>query len=259
MYSGSSPNQRSEKKQDKIEAARSWTTDVGVTERSTSTLRKRTGRNLSKSGNEDINAQLGASWVDSYTAGIRHQGSDRNEQNTEDCISSPTIVYVHLVQPSDTLAGIVLRYNIPADIVRRANRLWYTANDIQIKKVLLLPARECKIRYNIDRRKLDFPEAEKELKALHLKYSIEGGNDIPGVGTVAVVRVSQTALAIFPPGQQGKSLLSRPDDLKNGISEPRKSTDSQKSIGGVIEEALQKVVKAFVNEDEAWKTPDIEL
>ena len=48
------------------------------------------------------------------------------------------LVYVHHVQPSDTLAGVILKYNVDPAILRKANRLW--PNDaIQVRKVILVP------------------------------------------------------------------------------------------------------------------------
>ena len=55
------------------------------------------------------------------------------------------LVYVHHVQPQDTLAGVVLRYNCQPAVFRKANRLW--PNDsIQIRKVVVLPVDACTIK-----------------------------------------------------------------------------------------------------------------
>ena len=48
------------------------------------------------------------------------------------------LVYVHHVQPSDTLAGVILKYNVDPAIFKKVNRLW--PNDaIQVRKVALVP------------------------------------------------------------------------------------------------------------------------
>ena len=55
------------------------------------------------------------------------------------------LVYIHHVQPQDTLAGVVLRYNCQPAVFRKANRLW--PNDsIQIRKVVVLPVDACTIK-----------------------------------------------------------------------------------------------------------------
>jgi hypothetical protein len=55
------------------------------------------------------------------------------------------LVYVHHVQPQDTLAGVVLRYNCQPAVFRKANRLW--PNDsIQIRKIVVLPVDACTIK-----------------------------------------------------------------------------------------------------------------
>lgn len=54
------------------------------------------------------------------------------------------LVYVHHVQPQDTFAGIVLRYNCPRDVVRKSNGLW---NDsLSSRKTLLLPVDACAVK-----------------------------------------------------------------------------------------------------------------
>ncbi|KAL8828059.1 MAG: hypothetical protein Q9191_002814 [Dirinaria sp. TL-2023a] len=56
-----------------------------------------------------------------------------------------TLVYVHKVKPEDTLAGILIKYNCPAPIFNKANRLW--PNDkIQIRKVVFLPIDACGVK-----------------------------------------------------------------------------------------------------------------
>ena len=55
------------------------------------------------------------------------------------------LVYVHKVNPVDTLAGVMLKYNCKPDVFRRANRLW--PNDsIQVRKTVVLPVDACGVR-----------------------------------------------------------------------------------------------------------------
>ncbi|CRK33448.1 hypothetical protein BN1708_001126, partial [Verticillium longisporum] len=54
------------------------------------------------------------------------------------------LVYIHHVQPSDTYAGIVLRYRCREDALRRTNGLW--SRDVQMRRWLALPVDACEIR-----------------------------------------------------------------------------------------------------------------
>lgn len=54
-------------------------------------------------------------------------------------------VYIHQVKKADTLAGITIRYNISANALRKANRMW--PNDtVQIRKTLILPVDACGVK-----------------------------------------------------------------------------------------------------------------
>ena len=55
------------------------------------------------------------------------------------------LVYIHRVQPADTLAGITIKYNCQATVLRKANRMW--PNDsVQVRKVLVLPVYACGVK-----------------------------------------------------------------------------------------------------------------
>jgi hypothetical protein len=55
------------------------------------------------------------------------------------------LVYVHHVLKNDTLAGITIRYNCPADVVRKANRMW--PNDtVQMRPIIILPVEACAVK-----------------------------------------------------------------------------------------------------------------
>ncbi|RFU35658.1 hypothetical protein B7463_g666, partial [Scytalidium lignicola] len=55
------------------------------------------------------------------------------------------LVYIHHVQPNDTLAGVVLKYNCQPAVFRKVNRLW--PNDsIQVREVVMLPVDACAIK-----------------------------------------------------------------------------------------------------------------
>ncbi|GAB7354286.1 hypothetical protein MBLNU459_g4809t1 [Dothideomycetes sp. NU459] len=55
------------------------------------------------------------------------------------------LVYIHHVSPNDTLAGITIKYNCNAAMLRRANRMW--PNDrIQARKIVVLPVDACAVK-----------------------------------------------------------------------------------------------------------------
>ncbi|KAF2835244.1 carbohydrate-binding module family 50 protein [Patellaria atrata CBS 101060] len=55
------------------------------------------------------------------------------------------LVYIHHVKRSDTVAGITIRYNCQAVVLRKANRMW--PNDTpQVRKTLVLPVDACAIK-----------------------------------------------------------------------------------------------------------------
>lgn len=55
------------------------------------------------------------------------------------------LVYLHKVQPNDTLAGVAIKYSCPAAIFCKANRFW--PNDsIQIRDTVYLPVDACAIK-----------------------------------------------------------------------------------------------------------------
>lgn len=55
------------------------------------------------------------------------------------------LVYVHRIQPLDTLAGVMIKYSCQPEIFRRINRLWPNDN-IQTRKHVFLPVDACTIR-----------------------------------------------------------------------------------------------------------------
>ncbi|KAL3418345.1 LysM domain-containing protein [Phlyctema vagabunda] len=64
----------------------------------------------------------------------------RTEEEVEDAL-----VYIHPVSKTDTLAGLVLKYNCQPAVFKKANGLW--ANDaIQVRKFVYLPVDACAIK-----------------------------------------------------------------------------------------------------------------
>ena len=63
------------------------------------------------------------------------------------------LVYVHEVKPTDTHAGVMIKYNCQPNAFRKANRLW--PNDsIQVRKTVILPVEAC----GVKGRKLSEPD-----------------------------------------------------------------------------------------------------
>ncbi|OBT73974.1 hypothetical protein VF21_05967 [Pseudogymnoascus sp. 05NY08] len=74
-----------------------------------------------------------------------------HKRRTSDDLTSSAVddtdalVYVHHVKPTDTLAGVILKYNCDPAVFRKANRLW--PNDvIQFRKTVLVPVDACAVR-----------------------------------------------------------------------------------------------------------------
>ncbi|KAK3990098.1 hypothetical protein QBC44DRAFT_289807 [Cladorrhinum sp. PSN332] len=55
------------------------------------------------------------------------------------------LVYIHHVQPTDTYAGIVLKYRCREDAFRKANGLW-SRDNIQTRKWLMMPVDACEVK-----------------------------------------------------------------------------------------------------------------
>lgn len=55
------------------------------------------------------------------------------------------LVYIHHVQPSDTYAGIILKYRCQEHAFRKANGLW-SRDNIQVRKWLALPVDACEVK-----------------------------------------------------------------------------------------------------------------
>lgn len=106
-----------------------------------------------------LKAMKTASVLESHegvNGGLDVSGRFKKRRSDEDLRSSSAaqgeeadehLVYVHLVQPSDTYAGIVLKYRCREDAFRKANGLWSRDNTyVQVRKWLALPVDACEVR-----------------------------------------------------------------------------------------------------------------
>jgi hypothetical protein len=77
--------------------------------------------------------------------------SGKYKRRTSDEITSESsqpeeyLVYVHKVLPTDTYAGIILRYKCMEDAFRKANGLW-SRDSIQVRKWVIIPVDACEVR-----------------------------------------------------------------------------------------------------------------
>ncbi|MCJ1479809.1 hypothetical protein MMC13_008495 [Lambiella insularis] len=105
----------------------------------------------------------------------------RRISEDRECLSAPpsaehdrdALVYLHHVQPNDTLAGVSIRYNCPITVLRKANRLW-TNDSIQIRDTIYLPVDSC----GVKGRKVPEPAAN-----LNLMGDGPGSNDDSAAAT----------------------------------------------------------------------------
>lgn len=78
------------------------------------------------------------------TSGNYKRRTSSDEQRPGSAQDEHALVYVHHVQPHDTFAGIVLRYNCPREIFRKSNGLW--GDSLGFRKTVVLPVDACAIK-----------------------------------------------------------------------------------------------------------------
>ena len=102
-------------------------------------VRQRRMRGVLEGREEDLNVRKDTNGNYKRRTSLEEAVRD-GHQDDEDAL-----VYIHHVQPQDTLAGVILRYNCQPEVFRKANRFW--PNDsIQIRKVVILPVDACSIK-----------------------------------------------------------------------------------------------------------------
>lgn len=86
---------------------------------------------------------------DGVNGGLDIAGKHKRRNSDEVVIEQPEIqeylVYIHKVQPNDTYAGLILRYQCREDAFRKANGLW-SRDSVQMRKWLTIPVDACEIR-----------------------------------------------------------------------------------------------------------------
>ncbi|PYI31083.1 hypothetical protein BP00DRAFT_486887 [Aspergillus indologenus CBS 114.80] len=90
-------------------------------------------------------ADTGPAWA----PGSRHKRRDSSDQtghsNLDPEQDEDSLVYIHHVQPTDTITGVTIRYGCQPAIFRKANGFW-PSDSIQGRKTVLLPVASCSIK-----------------------------------------------------------------------------------------------------------------
>ncbi|KAI0415664.1 hypothetical protein F5X98DRAFT_346110 [Xylaria grammica] len=79
------------------------------------------------------------------TGKYKRRNSDENMRSVSQPVVEEFLVYLHHVLPTDTYAGIILRYRCMEHAFRKTNGLW-SRDNIQIRKHLLIPVDACEIK-----------------------------------------------------------------------------------------------------------------
>ncbi|RKF65563.1 Uncharacterized protein GcM3_119001 [Golovinomyces cichoracearum] len=178
-----------------------------------------------------------------------------------------TLVYVHIVQPQDTIQGVVLKFHSQMDVIKKANRFW-SGDSIQLREKVFLPVDACAIKGKpcpppqidslsdlgslaptselsespyqdygawINGKSANYPgnsknNDENESPFIHVRWVLlESSSSIP----VEVVRIPRKTLNYFPPRRRksiaSASVSSTPRISLDMPSLCRSSTDSQRN------------------------------
>ncbi|KAL4769713.1 hypothetical protein BDW60DRAFT_194448 [Aspergillus nidulans var. acristatus] len=85
----------------------------------------------------------------SWNLNSRHKRRDSNDRTVQSRADTDqdeeALVYVHQVQPTDTITGVTIRYGCQAAIFRKVNGFW-PSDSIQARKTVLLPVDCCSIK-----------------------------------------------------------------------------------------------------------------
>jgi LysM repeat protein len=97
---------------------------------------------------KDMLTRQDSSYADALGKFKRRLSDDHNESASAppgEHDDRAALVYVHHVKKDDTLAGITIKYNCAAAVVRKANRMW--PNDtVQIRQSIVLPVDACGVK-----------------------------------------------------------------------------------------------------------------
>lgn len=75
----------------------------------------------------------------------RRDSSDRTDQVADPDQDEDALIYVHRVQPTDTMTGVTIKYGCNPAVFRKANGFW-PSDSIQMRKTVLLPVKACTVK-----------------------------------------------------------------------------------------------------------------
>ncbi|KAI0506223.1 carbohydrate-binding module family 50 protein [Xylaria bambusicola] len=174
-----------------------------------------------------------------------HEGrrnSDENMRSVSQPVIEEFLVYLHHVQPTDTYAGIILRYRCMEHALRKINGLW-SRDNIQIRKHLLIPVDACETKGrpcdppSLQSQKVDHlamtPQPSSRLHDDYFgslngktnEHAIQEADERPWTHEpVEIVRVKRTNVGYFPPRRK-KSIHTA-----STYSTPRQSLELSKAV-----------------------------
>ncbi|KAH6607883.1 hypothetical protein Trco_004196 [Trichoderma cornu-damae] len=171
------------------------------------------------------------------SGGLNNSG--KYKRRTSDEIASENsqpeeyFVYVHKVLPTDTYAGIILRYKCMEDAFRKANGLW-SRDSIQVRKWVIIPVDACEVRGrpcdpkpSSERAAQEDESAEREIMPwLHVKWVMIDSLPEP----VEIGRIARQTMGYFPPRRKktGRAI--------SFSSTPRESFEASTTVPDQIEQ-----------------------
>jgi hypothetical protein len=213
-------------------------------------VRVRKMRGVLEGRDEDLNVQKDTNG--NYKRRKSFDSALPDGQQDED---GDALVYIHYVQPQDTLAGVILRYSCQPEVFRKANRFW--PNDsIQIRKMVLVPVDACTVKgrpcdppsadspnqavdllaptpsaedpphfskrswsqtSSTPKESAELPELEDENPWVHVRWVLIGST--PSSKPVEIARMPRKTLGYFPPRRR------KSQNTFSSVSTPRASLD----------------------------------
>ncbi|PYH47197.1 putative LysM domain protein [Aspergillus saccharolyticus JOP 1030-1] len=90
-------------------------------------------------------ADTGPAWASSSRHKRRDSSDVTSHSNIDPEQDKDALVYIHHVQPTDTITGVTIRYGCQPAVFRKANGFW-PSDSIQGRKTVLLPVDSCSIK-----------------------------------------------------------------------------------------------------------------
>ncbi|TCD67872.1 hypothetical protein EIP91_011870 [Steccherinum ochraceum] len=152
------------------------------------------------------------------------------EQSPRDELHSQRVVIVHEVTPTDSLAGVALKYGVTLADLRRANQMW-TSDTIHLRKALYIPIEKTQKSKQFNLALIDLDAAPtpslSDAEPTASTVSLDGISDQSGDGhpSVTVRRVPASHLSYFPPPPRASTTLSSSPTF------PRSYSDQPSSQG----------------------------